>query len=69
MKIIIDLDENVFVRLFDNDDTFTEVIEKLEKEYQIKDYEYQIKDYDDICTAIRGGTVVPKGFKVKVTND
>ena len=46
MKIMIDIDENVFTRLFDNG---------------IEDYEIANDDLSAIAKAIRGGTPLPEG--------
>lgn len=46
MKIVIDIDENVFTRLFDNG---------------IEDYEISPEDISAMATAIRSGTPLPKG--------
>lgn len=46
MKIVIDIDENIFTRLFDNG---------------IEDYEITNDDLFAIAKAIRGGTPLPEG--------
>lgn len=46
MQIVIDIDENVFTRLFDNG---------------IEDYEMSPEDISAMATAIRSGKTLPKG--------
>lgn len=46
MEIVMNIDENVFTRLFDNG---------------IEDYEMSPEDISAIATAIRSGTSLPKG--------
>jgi len=46
MQIVIDIDENVFTRLFDND---------------IEDNEIAVNDVCEMAKAIRDGTPLPKG--------
>ena len=50
MRIVIDIDENVFVRLFDNG---------------TEDYEIVNDDLSATAKAIRGGTPLPKGYWIK----
>lgn len=47
MKIVINIDENVFTRLFDNG---------------VEDYEIANDDLSAIAKAIRGGTPLPTGY-------
>ena len=48
MNIVIDIDENVFTRLFDNG---------------IEDYEIANDDLSAIARSIRGGTPLPEGHE------
>ena len=54
MQIVIDIDENVFTRLFDNG---------------IEDYEIVNDDLFKIAKAIRKGTPLPKGYRRLIDKD